>query len=848
MKKRHFAAAWAVSLCLLLTSCGNAAPESSSFQVQLHYASDEAYHEAVMASQSYEAASNERYRLVVHPDSAAVTVTDKQTGAVYETNPDAMQAESREIASNRSVARSQLVLSFLDSTNSNQQNSWNSYDQCIAKKQYSFYPVENGIGVNYFFGEMPEDILVPEILSVASYEKLASQMDEANKAMLDIYYTKVSLDMYSGDDSVQAAMKQKYPILSKQAVYILQMSVNISFEKLSKDQLRMVEPVLQAGGYTREQYQQDVQLSGDGADYLKQLQFSVALEYTLSEDGFCVTVPADSISYDSTVMTVTGLAVLPDFEAVSADEEAQMFVPDGCGALIYANNGVNQDMDYCQRVYGEDELLMTGLEEDPQSSEICLPVFGMLRPSRAFLAVITQGDGYAYIHAAVSGDSTNYNRVYASFKPRAYMAQSSNALGDQENYISAKTELSHPITVQYTLLGAGSDYKTLAGAYREYLTQNGLLAQSRGGADADVFIIQSVLMQKSVLGIPVTTNAATTDFAQTAAIIDDITGQEAYAVDTVLLSWCNDGNNNRLLLSVDPLSALGSKKQLSALLQKGSVYEGLNFFSAQKSATAKRYSARDMDGLPVSVYDFFKQAKQDNYIVSPAGYTTIAQRFLKANESYGRALCDLYAAKRLAADYAEEAPVDRQDAIGKTRELLGLLADGSDTLKLCGANAYALAYADSLSDVPLRSSGKYIFNEDVPFLQMVLSGAVPYSGEALNLSDNYRESLLCCIELGAVPHFELMEAENTRLVNSLEDRYSVNYAMWSQELKEACAIARQCRQAIGGARMTDHTSDGTLTCTTYENGVKVYVNYADTAAATPEGEAVSPRGYRIVTP
>ena len=131
---------------------------------------------------------------------------------------------------------------------------------------------------------------------------------------------------------------------------------------------------------------------------------------------------------------------------------------------------------------------------------------------------------------------------------------------------------------------------------------------------------------------------------------------------------------------------------------------------------------------------------------------------------------------------------------------------------------------------------------------MVLSGAVPYSGEALNLSDNYRESLLRCIELGAVPHFELMEAENTRLVNSLEDRYSVNYAMWSQELKEACAIARQCRQAIGGARMTDHTSDGTLTCTTYENGVKVYVNYADTAAATPEGEAVSPRGYRIVTP
>ena len=843
MKRRYIAAA--AALLLVLTSCGKTAV-NADFEILLRYSSDDEYNETVMSYDSFEAVRNDRFSLSVNTKTAAVTVTDMENGGVYETNPASKTGAQAEVPSNRSAADSQIIITFLDSSNSNQQNTWNSYDQCIAKNQYSFYPVENGIGVNYFFGEMPEDILVPEIMSEESYRKISENMDESDRSMLEIYYTKVSLDMYDSDKSAQSTMEQRYPILRDQDVYILQMSFNISFDKLSKDQLGMVENVLLAGGYSAEDYERDTQLSEDSGSVSAKLQLSVALEYVLTDDGFTVTVPSDSISYDTSAMTLIDMSVLPDFEAVSVSEDAQFFVPDGCGALINSNNGVNKDMDYRQRVYGEDELLMTSFSEDPQNSEICLPVFGALRGTQSFLAVITEGEGYAYINASVSGEATNYNRVYASFVPRAYVSQTSNAIEDTQNYVSAKTELSKPISIKYTLFGSGCDYKTLAFGYRDYLIENDMLKKSGTTYDVDLFIINSVIMQDSIIGIPVTGNESVTDFEQTGEIIDEIASDGRYAVSTVLLAWCNGGSNNSLMTSVNPLSVLGGDKLLEGLLEKGGVYEGVNFFSAKKSGKSEKYSARDINGLSVSVYDFFSAEKQENYIISPSYYTDIAKKFIEANSRYGKNLCDLYSAKLLSADYNENLPVDRQDAVAKSREMLEVLKNGSETLKLCGANSYAFEFADTLSDIPLRSSGKYIFNEEVPFLQIVLSGMLPYSGEALNLSDNYRASLLRCIELGAIPRFELMHAENTELVNSPENRYSVNYDMWREDLMKACEISRKCREATDGSRIIDYVSDGIFSCTTYENGVKIYVNYADSPAETPEGETVEATGY-IVT-
>ena len=64
-------------------------------------------------------------------------------------------------------------------------------------------------------------------------------------------------------------------------------------------------------------------------------------------------------------------------------------------------------------------------------------------------------------------------------------------------------------------------------------------------------------------------------------------------------------------------------------------------------------------------------------------------------------------------------------------------------------NAYALPYVTDVADIAMDNSGLYFAEESVPFMQIVTHGYVSYTGEALNLSDNYDMLILKSVEYGA---------------------------------------------------------------------------------------------------
>ena len=59
-----------------------------------------------------------------------------------------------------------------------------------------------------------------------------------------------------------------------------------------------------------------------------------------------------------------------------------------------------------------------------------------------------------------------------------------------------------------------------------------------------------------------------------------------------------------------------------------------------------------------------------------------------------------------------------------------------------GANAYALPYVQEITDVPLQSSGFDVFDEDIPFYQMVMHGVKSYGTSAVNASATPEETVL----------------------------------------------------------------------------------------------------------
>ena len=814
-----------------------------AFQIKVVYKEDSEFNKYVLSTESTVVAENDKYTMTVFSKTAAVQILDKKTGTIYSTNPDAI-GQTTEKLSNKASADSQLILHFMNSNNDNQMTIWNSNDECVDKSQYSFYKTDKGFGVNYFFGEQPEDIFVPEIMSVESYKKVSEKLDADNKMMLDIYYTRISLEMYKDEDSAIASMLEKYPALKENDIYLLQMSYNVEYDKLSKDLLRPVDELLKSGGYTEEDFKNDNTLKSNAASSNQKPGFSVAIEYELTDNGFKATVPKESLSYDKSLITVTDLEFLPNFESVGLNESAQMFVPDGSGAIINTNNGVNKDSAYRERIYGIDESSDDNTEE--MTSEVYLPVFGQLRQNSGYLAIITSGDAHGYINASVSGDATNYNRVFSSFLPHAYLLQTSNAIEDTKNYVVEDGEVYADITVEYFLMSKGGSFIDLANIYRNYLSENKLINKSENkNFSLELQLIASAKIKTTVLGIPLVKDLALTDYAAMQNILDKLNDGGVDNIETVMLSWCNGGLNNSLMSKVKPLSVLGSKKELSALLNNNkNIYAGVNFLTVNKTLANKKYAVQDINTIAVSRYDLFLEKDAENYILSPSKLQSVVEKFNKSVDKYTNFVCDINSGKVLATDYNEENVIGRQKALELTKSSLKTLATKNE-LKFLGANAYVLAYADSLSEVPNTSSGKYIFNFDVPFLQTVLRGYIPYSSNPLNQADNFEDALLKSVETGAGISFKLMDEDSTVLVNSTEELYSVNFGLWYKQICSAYKETQAVFEKIGNSAIIEHSNDGKLAVTEYENGAIVYVNYSKSDIKTEDGVTVKARSFTV---
>ena len=134
----------------------------------------------------------------------------------------------------------------------------------------------------------------------------------------------------------------------------------------------------------------------------------------------------------------------------------------------------------------------------------------------------------------------------------------------------------------------------------------------------------------------------------------------------------------------------------------------------------------------------------------------------------------------------------------------------------------------------------------MPFAQIVLSGSVDYAMRAFNGTGSEKQERLRAVETGALPYYRLMYADNIVLKNSAYEALgSVSFAVWRQSAAEAYAEVSAALSAVRGAQITDHRYlTGQVTCTAYDNGVSVYVNYGETVY-TADGLTVPAGGYAV---
>ena len=575
--------------------------------------------------------------------------------------------------------------------------------------------------------------------------------------------------------------------------------------------------------------------------YYNKAGFSFPVEYTLEEDCLKASLKVSDIKEPKDEKIATEVTLMSSFGAASDTEDGCFVIPDGSGALVRFNNNKTMDTNaYQQRVYGND-VTVVPTSRGAVTEQIYLPVYGIVKEDNAMLVVASKGDSNAYISAQVSKQSnSSYNLCNFTFILRGtdtfYMSgNNSDKLTVFENgdIKSDDIELRY-----YPISKKGASYVDVANRYRQYLIEEDGVEPKSSKAAMYVDLYGGTLKKKPVLGIPVTLKQPVTKYDEALEILTELKNK---GVDDMVVSyngWTNDGIRRKVDTGASPSGTLGGKSSFNKLTDfigengfefypassSRDFYSGNGYYSftstcVRVSGSYSRIVSYDRAyGIP----DGFKKNMS---LLSPSYYGEvygdIASSYAKAGLS-GAAVDN--AASSLYGDYGKK-DISRYKAMTLAEEAFGKLSDSLDNGFIAdGANAYALPYVSHITNVPLSSSRFDIFNEDVPFYQIVMHGLVPYSTTPVNGDADPSQLLLMAAATGSSLSYDMIYNETSKLKDTDYDRYYyANYHYWADTAAEEYKLLAPLLDSVSDSTITgyDVSDDGSLITTTFSNGTVV---------------------------
>ncbi|HAY97921.1 MAG TPA: hypothetical protein DCY23_06620 [Ruminococcaceae bacterium] len=801
-------------------------------------------------------AENSAFMLYLDPELAEFAAVDKQSGEAWFSNPYDFSKDTKAGSDAKAELQSLLTLTYYDVKAA--EGTMNSYSDCTLKDQYQIEKLDGGFAIHMQIGRIEEKILAPDAIEVSKFEKLIlPKVSEREAKRLNTYYTKVSLS----DDSLSDGVKDKYladvPGLKNNDFYILRDATD--------REKKLLEAIIEKTDYTLEDMEADTELSGSKEEKTSSALFNISLYVELTDSGLKVTVPSDKISYDDKQYYLGSFQLLKYFGAGKSENGGYLFVPDGSGALISYNSDASKTLLHTtSTVYGMDYSLSFDYGMNSLSQQIHFPVYGNKENNKAFLAVIEDGSAMANIISESGNIISSYETVYPQFTYEAsYTVNYTDSTKIKGLYTYHDTNsYKGDYIVNYNFLaGERSDYVGMAEAYRSYLCKNGVLKKS-GDGKAGFYLeaLGAIEKTSTKFGIPYTESVALTTFSQAESIISEISDAADLSIRLKYKGWANNGLYYSVFNKAKVVKSLGGKNGLEKLekaaVQNGSsLYPDADFFMVCKDGFS--------DGYRSSAQSARSIRKENLYLMNPQGFTNFAEfQYLNYSVSpyyYNKYIKEFFAkynklglsgisvgsmGNMLYSEFRKSKAVNRETAMNTITENLG--SRFSDyKLMLDGGNAYTLKYASDLTNVPMYNSAYTQEDESIPFMQLVLHGYIGYSGTALNLTGEYEDMFLKCIEYGSAPLFTVA-AENTELLNktSMSYYYSVKWDALKEKVKEYAARWKEAYDGLNDKEMKFHKKTGdNFYRTEYEDGTVFYVNYGANDAVTESGAVVPPRSY-----
>lgn len=588
--------------------------------------------------------------------------------------------------------------------------------------------------------------------------------------------------------------------------------------------------------------------------YFKDGDVTIPVEVALKDGYLDVRVlTGEIIENQQERYILSTVRLLPYFGCGAATEEGYIFVPDGQGALMYLNNGKGSMTEYRAAVYG-DNASATRMFSAADAYAASLPVFGVKRGENAFLAIITAGENAATLNAMPSYRDTSYANVWAEYKLRytdSYILDATSNLGQVITlYQDQDIEAAAFQQRYYFLEGEQADYNGMADCYRSYLLNEGELTEQTDDTVLFVDVAAAVTRQESLLGVPVKRVRRLSALADVQALYEDLRSSAAGGIRLQISAWSKDQVKDRLdsrLAWAGGNSWEGWNALQSAVTANGdAVSLTIELAAYEKGGSGVipiRDSAMSLSGSPAFQYRFLygtrmRDEEDRGYLLHPALLEIYADKTLAALDAQDvQSLSPLTLANTRYGSYSQNSayPEQTQQAI---ETVLARLAEKYALVLEC-PNAFALAWADYVTDVPESSSQYDVLDATVPFLQMVYGGAVGYAGEAVNLSADPEAAVLHAIATGGALHYKLITGDAELLIDTdLNTMFSARPALWLPRIKEALAQVDAARAATENSRLVRYKQlrEG-VSLSTFENGAVICVN-ASKEPFTWQGEVV----------
>lgn len=796
----------------------------------------------------------ENDKLVMKMDSTSTqfSIEVKENGAVWYSNPQNADEDPLALKLDKEKLKSTLLLTY--STKNGVDTLFNNYAYSMEKGIYDIEKGEDYIKVYYSLGDTDKEFVIPTVIEAARMDAFLKQMDKDASTRTKDYYKKYDINKLGKKDNKEELLAS-YPMLETEPIYVLR--------DTTKDNIKVkLEEYFAAAGYTYEEYTKDQELAGSKEESEKPV-FNVNVVYRLDGDKLLVEVPLNEIEYKDNY-PIYNLNVLPYFGAGGVEDQGYMLVPEGGGARINFNNGKTSQNSYYANMYGWDHA--QNREAVVHETETYFNAFGVARNGSSFLCILEEGAPYASIVADISGKSNSYNNVSAQY---TLVHRDQYEVGDryEGKMFVYQDALPDEKLVQSYCFISSDDYVDMAGVYRNYLEDDAgayLAMNDDTQAPAVIEIIGAVDKIKQVAGVPVSRPLELTTFAEAQNMISQLQQDGITNMSVKLTGWMNGGVQQKLLKKAKPVSDLGSKKSLKNLTayardnQIDLYLDGITDYAYDSDimdgffvfTDAARFVSKDKAEIyPYSTVTYAKRDKQDpHYLLKASIASQMADNLVKVAGQYDANVSFAEIGKELNSDYYKKNPVSRQAVLETQETKLKEIKDSGKKVMINMGNNYAVAYSDIVTNMDLNGSDYSILDAVAPVYQIAVHGYVNYTGESLNLTQNYEEELLRSAEYGAGLAFTLMDESAFTLQNTLYTQYfGAQYDAWHDKLVE---IYGRYNQELGhtfNQRITDHEMiTRNLSCTEYEDGTKVYVNYGYDEITTPEGAKVPARDYFVI--